>query len=429
MRASWLLSTVVVAVVGCAEPNRLPAQAANGASIERANEPAKVAPSAAARPVPAVSEALSPAQIAAQANQSVVVAITPEGRGAGFVVGPNLVATCFHVVAGTDRIAVRTPDGVEHAAHSVVAYDQADDIALLSVDALGSPQLRFGDFTAITPGDPVTVIGHPRGLDSSVSTGIVSAVRTVDAQHQLLQITAPISPGSSGGPVLNQKGEVIGVTSFLLQNGQELNFAVPVPALAALRESKSPPISLAEFAATTVATSEPQVAPGAASARQYASTPASFPAKVAGFTFGMTLAQAQATCATPDSQAPANHGDRTHSRLAVDGVHAECPFAPEPLEFVEKVSLKFAANRLVRITLVPSSEETARERLFAKYGQPRECGSHGEARRSPEAERRAASCAWVLQGGELRFGREGAKAPARVEYISSTENELGKLGY
>jgi S1-C subfamily serine protease len=368
---------------------------------------------------------MSPAQIAARASESVVVIISPEGRGAGFVVGPNLVATCFHVIAGTDRIAVRTRDGVEHAAHSVVAYNQADDIVLLAVDELGAPRLWFGDFTAVTPGDPVTVIGHPRGLDSSVSTGVVSAVRKIDSERQLLQITAPISPGSSGGPVLSQKGEVIGVTSFLLRNGQELNFAVPVPALESLFRSQSAPMSLAEFAATTAQAKEPQLAPVAASATQYASALPPLPQNLAGFSFGMTLEQAQAKCSAASSEDLPAETD-----LVVNGVHATCPYAPEPLDFVRQVRLKFRAGKLVQIALVLGSNERARARLFANYGTPESCTlGRNVVMWTPEVERQATECAWRLDGGLLLFSPEAQRFPPLAVYLSTTEAELGPKGY
>ena len=415
MRGTWLLSAIVVMSVGCGQSDRLPPKTAGMLPSVRAVEQAEPAPVAETRPLPATSEVLSPAQIAAQAGQSVVVVITPEGRGAGFVVGPNLVATCLHVIAGADRVAVRTQDGIEHAAHSVVAYAKADDLALLSVDDLGAPRLRLGDFAAVAPGDPVTVIGHPRGLDSSVSTGIVSALRKIDPEHQLLQITAPISPGSSGGPVFNQRGEVIGVTSFLLRNGQELNFAVPVAALLNLLGSKSAPTALAEFAQTTAERKEPEGAPVPASAPESVPGRPSLPEKVAGFTYGTTLAQVQAICATAENQRLASLGERYDTQLRVDGEYATCPFAPEPLELVKQVDLKLAANRLVRITPVASSDESARMRLFAKYGNPRACEVRGKVVRwTPEAERRATSCAWFPDGGDLYFWREDAKDPSLV---------------
>ncbi|HET7543280.1 MAG TPA: serine protease [Polyangiaceae bacterium] len=446
MRLNWLWSTIVVTLVGCggsAAPSwsstPSPSYPGPPAGQSRSQVDAPLARSASelrSSPTPAPSALLSPAQIAAQASQSVVVIITPEGRGAGFVVGPNLVATCYHVIEAADRMAIRTRDGVEHAAHSVVQYSKADDIAVLAVDDLDAPRLRFGDFTAVAPGDPVTVIGHPRGLDSSVSTGIVSALRNTDTEHPLLQITAPISPGSSGGPVLNQKGEVIGVTSFLLRNGQELNFAVPVPALTKLLALESEPIPLSRFAQISAVKKDPrvtdvaEVAPEPLPAAPAARVLPPFPKRVAGFGFGMTLEQAKLTCASPATQAAMRDGLHSVTDLALDGVYGACPFAPEPLDFVRDVRLKFAAGQLVQIVLIATSYESARQRLLAKYGNPAGC-LMGDLRASwtPDVERRASGCGWDLDGGVLALARETDRTPAFVVYLSSTADELQRVGY
>jgi len=218
MRANCFLAVTVAALAACGESNHLPAQT-SGRELtlvpavkqpEAVVERPKAVLVAESRASPVPTDLLSPAQIAARASESVVVITTPSGRGAGFVVEPNHVATCLHVVEGADRIVVRTQAGVEHTAYAVIDYDRANDLALLAVDSLAAPRLRLGDFTEVAPGDPVTVIGHPEGLESSVSTGVVSAIRTFESGRHVLQITAPISPGSSGGPVLSQKGQVIG---------------------------------------------------------------------------------------------------------------------------------------------------------------------------------------------------------------------------
>ena len=108
----------------------------------------------------------------------------------------------------------------------VVAKDVSHDLIILRADSESAPALPVAACNDVTVGDRVYAVGNPEGLEGTFSEGIVSAVRDVDGE-QFLQITAPISPGSSGGPVLNTRGEVVGVSRATLKEGQNLNFAVP----------------------------------------------------------------------------------------------------------------------------------------------------------------------------------------------------------
>ena len=101
-----------------------------------------------------------------------------------------------------------------------------NDLAILKVAAYGIKPLSLGDSDAVRVGETVYVAGNPKGLEGTLSNGIISSLRDKDTKGRL-QMTAPISPGSSGGPVLNRKGEVIGVSFMTLQGGQNLNFAIP----------------------------------------------------------------------------------------------------------------------------------------------------------------------------------------------------------
>jgi S1-C subfamily serine protease len=143
----------------------------------------------------------------------------------GFVVRPGVVATNFHVVQGTERgSAWLVGDNRIYSISGAVALDRQRDLALLAIDITG-PTLEL-DTSAVVVGDVVYAIGNPEGLEGTFSQGIVSSVR-LDADTPLIQITAPISPGSSGGPVLNRKGQVIGVAVGTWKEGQNLNFAIP----------------------------------------------------------------------------------------------------------------------------------------------------------------------------------------------------------
>lgn len=163
-------------------------------------------------------------------------------QGSGFRIWGGRIATNAHVVANATRIEVFS-DGNQllGTAQYAEAISTSVDIAILP---------RLGPYGAVSPlassvpavGERIIVLGAPEGLTNTVSDGIVSAIRTLDGQS-LLQITAPISPGSSGGPVLNLKGEVIGVSVSTYREGQNLNFAVPVSDLFAV--ASSPPGTVA----------------------------------------------------------------------------------------------------------------------------------------------------------------------------------------
>jgi tetratricopeptide (TPR) repeat protein len=149
-------------------------------------------------------------------------------RGSGFFNGPNLVVTNKHVIENAYRVEIHLSGGSSYTAKGVVAVDGEGDIAILQVDlppGIARP-LSVGR-TSPQEGEAIVVIGNPLGLEGSVSNGIVSAVREIPNFGRIIQITAPISPGSSGSPVVNMQGQVIGVATLQLTDGQSLNFAVP----------------------------------------------------------------------------------------------------------------------------------------------------------------------------------------------------------
>ena len=162
-----------------------------------------------------------------------------------FISSDGRVVTNRHVVAGSDRAQVKAFDGSTYAIKAVVAEDRARDLVILSLDippdsarplpiAHGLPEV----------GERVVVIGSPLGLEQTVTDGIVSAVRFVKPQGRVIQMSAPISPGSSGSPVVNMRGQVVGIASFLRQNGQNLNFAVPAMDLQVLATGPERPLAV-----------------------------------------------------------------------------------------------------------------------------------------------------------------------------------------
>ncbi len=169
----------------------------------------------------------------------------PLASGTGFAIGPSLVATNYHVVEHATRLRATLADNTSVDVAAVVAQDEKNDLALLRLDGprtLAPLTLGLG---SIEPGDRVVVVGNPLGLAGTVSEGIVSAVRLKGlgedsgdySDRPLLQITAPISPGSSGSPVFNSAGEVIGIAVAHLVEGQNLNLAIPSRFLNDLRKA------------------------------------------------------------------------------------------------------------------------------------------------------------------------------------------------
>lgn len=149
--------------------------------------------------------------------------------GTGFVVRDrNLVLTNAHVVRGVRKPMVRTRDGAILASVVVLDSDERLDLAALRVTGLALEPLSLAEAPLAAVGSEVIAVGHPRGYEFTVSAGIVSARRTLKPDGiEMLQTTAPISPGSSGGPLLDREGRVVGVCSLTLAEGQNINFAVP----------------------------------------------------------------------------------------------------------------------------------------------------------------------------------------------------------
>jgi putative serine protease PepD len=180
-------------------------------------------------------------RVAAAAGPGVVSVQAGSASGTGFVVGADgTIVTNAHVVAGAETARVRFDDGSRQADAEVLGTDPSSDLAVLRVDpgdAGGLTVLRLADSDAVAVGDPVVAIGHPFGLDRTVTAGIVSGVgRQIRAPDgfsidEVIQTDAPINPGNSGGPLLDTRGRVIGVNSQIATAGNRGNvgigFAVP----------------------------------------------------------------------------------------------------------------------------------------------------------------------------------------------------------
>ena len=170
----------------------------------------------------------------------------PLGFGSGFFVGDNLIATNYHVIEGAARGTAKLVGQFStYTIEGVTATDQTNDLALLKVTVSGIKPLPLGNSSDVKIGETIYVAGNPKGLEGTFSNGIISSRRDPYTKERL-QMTAPISPGSSGGPVLNSKGEVIGISFMTLVGGQNLNFAIPSRYLTELLTKSTPAKPLAE---------------------------------------------------------------------------------------------------------------------------------------------------------------------------------------
>lgn len=160
----------------------------------------------------------------------------PSAMGTGFFIEPTKIATNAHVVRLASRVVYRVLGSEKTlTAREIANFSERLDLAVLEASEPGAPvTLSAADNPQI--GEKVVVIGNPRGLEGSVSEGIVAGVRGKDTSR-LIQITAPISPGNSGGPVFNTQGEVIGIATATLRDAQNINFAVPVGLVGQLRSA------------------------------------------------------------------------------------------------------------------------------------------------------------------------------------------------
>jgi hypothetical protein len=182
--------------------------------------------------------ALSAEQIARQSLPSVVLIVCDDGAGdtslgSGFFVSSNVVVTNYHVIKGMVQGKIRS--AVSHNKNekwvitTILNFDEESDLALLRVPEASKSNLPVLSLAAnenISVGQTIYALGNPEGLVGTISPGIISALRTLNSQP-LIQVTAPISHGSSGGPIVNSVGEVVGVAQGSLSEGQNLNFAVP----------------------------------------------------------------------------------------------------------------------------------------------------------------------------------------------------------
>lgn len=175
-------------------------------------------------PISARGQELTSKQILSRWGKAVVSIETARSSGTGFFDENGLLYTAYHVLRGQEVASFTTADGKTGRIRSALMVDAKRDIAVLFAEnPIAGPKL--GDYAATSAGDRITVIGSPLGFSQTVTEGIISAKRTMDgADH--IQMSAGVSPGSSGSPVFNTLGNVVGLVVSTAREGQQLNFAV-----------------------------------------------------------------------------------------------------------------------------------------------------------------------------------------------------------
>ncbi len=201
-----------------------------------------------------------------QIKPSVVSVLTYDAKGqplisgTGFFVRPGEVVTNYHVIHGARRVEIHTLEGKgrTYAVDGALKIDEEGDLALLKVD-LPAERSRPLTLSASLPedGEKVFVIGNPLRLEGSVSDGIVSAVREVPSVGKIIQITAPVSHGNSGSPLINMRGQVVGIITVKVTNGQNINLALASSRIAALAPGAL--MSFDEVATRNKSTTQPEV--------------------------------------------------------------------------------------------------------------------------------------------------------------------------
>jgi serine protease Do len=170
---------------------------------------------------------MSLADYIANARKSVVRVETSSGQGTGVVVKPAIVLTNAHVVKGESLVSVIDDSNVK-APGKIFYRDETQDLAVISVLGAHWPPIGLADLSRVRDGDDVFAVGHPLGLSFTVTKGIISArSREYDGQTYIQTDTA-INPGNSGGPLLDARGRLVAINTFLLRGASGLNFAIPI---------------------------------------------------------------------------------------------------------------------------------------------------------------------------------------------------------
>ncbi|WCK55622.1 trypsin-like peptidase domain-containing protein [Aneurinibacillus sp. Ricciae_BoGa-3] len=197
------------------------------------------------------SKQLDVESVATNKNKIVLVMSTADDSssnkfGSGFILTSNgEIVTNHHITTGSPNVIIKLSDGTVYTSQEVLYDDPIRDLTVLKINpAVSLPHVVLGDSSQLSDGQTVVSIGNPQGMEGTIGQGIISSVkRTIDGQS-FIQITNPLSPGSSGGALFSLDSKVIGVTNGGLDDGEQINFAIPVNDLKNLLHNKPASISM-----------------------------------------------------------------------------------------------------------------------------------------------------------------------------------------
>jgi len=199
-------------------------------------------------------ENYNPAEVAKKATASVLLikGISEQGEtiGTGFLISSDgKIVTALHVILSLKSGGIRLSHGEIFESFSVLAFDERRDLAIIKIPGFDLPSIELGNSNDVSPGDQVLLIGNPKGLQGTITAGIVSAIRDLPEGFKVIQTDAAANPGNSGGPLFNLRGQVIGVLNFKLRGAENLNFALPINYVRGMMSSAQNPMSLDEMRA------------------------------------------------------------------------------------------------------------------------------------------------------------------------------------
>lgn len=182
-------------------------------------------------------ESMSAADLFRKNSRSVIIVRTQKGMGSGFFINSQgHIVTNKHVLTDLNKAEIKTVSGSIYKISGIIAEDASGDLVIAATNTPAFESLPV-NLTAQLPevGEKIIVIGNPLGLEQTLTDGIVSSIRTNQLGINYIQVTAPVSSGNSGGPLINMSGEVIGVATFQYIQGQNLNFCVAAERIVAMQ--------------------------------------------------------------------------------------------------------------------------------------------------------------------------------------------------
>ena len=183
-----------------------------------------------------------------------VTGVTDDGKalGSGFIISSDgKIATNLHVIRNLRRGGIQLASGEKFDSFSVLAFDERKDVAIIKIPGFDLPSVNLGNSNIIQVGEPVLIMGSPLGLQGSVTTGVVSSIRDdpFGGGFKMIQTDASVNPGNSGGPLVNQKAEVVGIIRYKISGTENLNFAIPVNYLRGMMDAPLRAVSLDDLRA------------------------------------------------------------------------------------------------------------------------------------------------------------------------------------